>query len=520
MASLTAPPPVDRKSSLRQDVLASFVVFLVAVPLSLGIALASGAPIMAGMIAAAVGGIVVGLAGGAPLQVSGPAAGLTVLVYGVVQQFPWPVVCLITVLAGLIQLAFGFFKVARVALAITPAVVHGMLAGIGVTIALAQLHVVMGGKPESHALENLKQLPAQMAEMNQPSVILGVVTIAILLAWQYVPKALKAVPGALVAITVATLASLALKMEVKRVDLPENLLSGFTLPQMPRADLWGAVMVSALTIAIVASVESLLSAVATDRLHTGPRANLDREMIGQGLGNTISGMLGGLPVTGVIVRSSANINSGAKTKLSAILHGVWVVFFVALLGSLIEKIPLSALAGLLVFVGVRLVSMEHIRDLIKHRELPVYLATAVGVVGKDLLVGVAVGLVLAILMLIHRLTRLEMKVAERADDWHVDIGGSLTFLNVPRLSQELQRIPEGAQVYVEMHTDLIDHAAFEALHNWEKNHLRTGGDVSIDELHDDWYHMATNDQPKRHRTPLRGNRNSPSQKEDSERESA
>lgn len=507
MPTVNASRGSNHQSTLRQDVLASFVVFLVAVPLSLGIALASGAPIMAGMIAAAVGGIVVGLAGGAPFQVSGPAAGLTVLVYGVVQQFPWPVVCLITVLAGLIQLAFGFFKVARVALAITPAVVHGMLAGIGVTIALAQLHVVMGGKPESHTLENLKQLPTQFSGMNHPSVILGVVTIAILLVWQYVPKSLKAVPGALVAITVATLASMALKMDVKRVDLPENLMSGFTLPQVPTAGLWGAVLVSALTIAIVASVESLLSAVATDRLHTGPRANLDREMVGQGLGNAVSGMLGGLPVTGVIVRSSANINSGAKSRLSTILHGVWIILFVALLGTLIEKIPLSALAGLLVFVGVRLVSMEHIRDLIKHRELPVYLVTLLGVVGKDLLVGVGIGIALSVLMLIHRLTRLKVEATSRGDlDWYVNIEGSLTFLTVPKLSAELARIPEGAQVHVELHTDLMDHAAFEALHNWEKNHLRAGGDVLIDELHDDWYHMASNDQPKRHRTPLGTNR--------------
>ena len=502
--SVTHSPPTQapEANSLRQDILASFVVFLVAVPLSLGIALASGAPIMAGMIAAAVGGILVGLFGGAPLQVSGPAAGLTVLVYGVVQQFDWRVVCLITALAGVIQIAFGFLKVARMALAITPAVVHGMLAGIGVTIAFAQLHVVMGGKPESHTTENIMQLPAQAAGMSHPSVILGVATIAILLAWQYVPKSLKAIPGALVAVSVSTVASIVMKMDVKRVDLPENLLSGFTLPALPAGNLWGSVLVSAVTIAIVASVESLLSAVATDRMHTGKRANLDREMIGQGIGNAVSGLLGGLPVTGVIVRSSANINSGAKTRLSAILHGVWVVFFVALLGSLIEQIPLSALAGLLVFVGVRLVSMEHIRDLRKHRELPVYLVTLLGVVGKDLLVGVGIGLVVSIILLIRRLTRLELKVTERATDWHVSIGGSLTFLNVPKLSAELAKIPAGAQVHVEMHTDLMDHAAFEALHSWESNHLRTGGDVSIDELHDDWYHMASNDQPKRHRTPL------------------
>jgi carbonic anhydrase len=476
---------------------------LVAVPLSLGIALASGAPIMAGLIAAAVGGIVVGFCGGAPLQVSGPAAGLTVLVYGVVQQFDWRVVCLVTVLAGLLQLVFGVLKVARIALAITPAVVHGMLAGIGVTIALAQLHVVLGGSPESHALENLKSLPAQIMDLNHPSVILGISTIAILLAWQYVPKKVKALPGALVAVTATTAASVLFNMDVKRVDLPENLLNAFALPVFPEMSLWGAVLVSAATIAVVASVESLLSAVATDRLHNHERADLDRELVGQGIGNMVSGAIGGLPITGVIVRSSANINSGASSRLSAILHGVWIVVFVAILGSVIQLIPLSALAGLLVFVGVRLVSMEHIRDLMKHRELPVYLITVLGVVGKDLLVGVGIGLALSMILLIRRLTRLELTVREQDGDWHVDIGGSMTFVNVPRLAAELARIPSGSRVHVEMHTDMMDHAAFEALHGWEQNHLKTGGDVVIDELHDDWYHRAVHDQPKAHRTPIR-----------------
>ncbi len=503
MSDVTSTP-ARSADSLRRDILASIVVFLVAVPLSLGIALASGAPIMAGLIAAAVGGIVVGFFGGAPLQVSGPAAGLTVLVYGVVQQFQdWRIVCLVTVLAGLIQLAFGFAKVARSALAITPAVVHGMLAGIGVVITLAQLHVVLGGRPESSALKNLQALPSQIADLHTPAAILGLATIAILLGWLYVPKKLKMIPGALVAVTVATVASIVFKLDVKRVDLPENLLNSFALPLIPASSLWTAVLVSALTIAIVASVESLLSAVATDKMHTYPRADLDRELVGQGLANTVSGLLGGLPVTGVIVRSSANIQSGATSRRSAILHGAWVVVFVALLGSLIEQIPLCVLAGLLVFVGVRLVSMEHIRDLRRHGELPVYLVTLGGVVFKDLLVGVGIGLALSIVLLLRRLAHIEIKVTERSDGWHVDLGGSLTFVTVPRLTAELARVPAGVPVHVEMHTDFMDHAAFESLHTWEAGHRRTGGEVLIDELHDNWYHRAVHEEPGGARTPIR-----------------
>ena len=191
-------------SSVRQDVLASLVVFLVAIPLSLGIALASGAPIMAGLIAGIVGGIVTGLIAGAPLQVTGPAAGLTAIVFGLVEQFgDWRLVAAAVVVGGLVQVALGAARIARICLAVSPAVVHGMLAGIGITIALAQLHVVLGGAPESHALRNLLELPAQLVDLHAPAAFLGLATIAILLAWQWVPRPLSAVPASLVAVLTA-----------------------------------------------------------------------------------------------------------------------------------------------------------------------------------------------------------------------------------------------------------------------------------------------------------------------------
>ncbi len=501
--------------SIKADLLPSLVVFLIAIPLSLGIAQASGAPIIAGLIAGAVGGIIAGFLGGTPLQVSGPAAGLTVMVFGYVQQFGWRATLAITIVAGLIQIALGCFKIARSALAISPAVVHGMLAGIGITIALAQLHVLLGGSPQSSAVKNMIALPNQIIENHPPAVILGLFTLAILFGWQYLPKKVRSVPAALVAVTTSTAIAAITQLDIKRVDLPESfqgLLQSIQFAQLPKSDLWGAFAVAAISIALIASVESLLSAVATDKLHNGPKANLDRELIGQGTANMLSGILGGLPVTGVIVRSSANINAGAKTRASAIMHGVWIVLFVALLSNLIREIPNAVLAALLVFVGVQLVKPHDIRELKHHNEAFIYFATVAGVVFLNLLAGVGIGIALAVMFLLHRLTKVSVTVEQRSilaastdrdgsqARWHVRIGGSLTFLSVPQLTKELSTIPQGTDVDIDLMVDLMDHAAFEALHGWRQSHERTGGHVDIDERHESWYEAAVDGKPRVNKT--------------------
>ena len=483
-------------ANVRKDLLASFVVFLVALPLSLGIALASGAPIIAGLIAAAVGGIVVGSFGGAPLQVSGPAAGLTVLVYGIVHTLGWPAACVVTLLAGFMQVALGFLKVGRATLGITPAVVHGMLAGIGLTIALAQACVVFGGKPGATALANVTALPGLMTNGHLPSILLGGLAIAILMVWPRLPKTVQAIPGPLVAVLLPSLISVYGDFDMARVNLPDRLTAGFVLPQVPPASQMLGVLTAALTIAIVASVESLLSAVATDKMHTGPRADLDRELIGQGAANLVSGALGGLPVTGVIVRSSANIRAGAATRASTILHGVWIVLFVALFSPHIERIPLAVLAGLLVHVGLRLVSMHHIKHLLRQKELPVYVATMFGVTFFGLLTGVAAGLALSYAILIYRVGHARISVKPMNDHTHVLIDGTLTSLTVPKMLQSLAAVPTGAPVAIDLHVDYMDHAAYEALHDWERAHVRAGGEVKIVEHQEEWYDARRNSTPR------------------------
>ncbi|WP_328808153.1 SulP family inorganic anion transporter [Nonomuraea antri] len=477
-------------STLRYDLPASLVVFLVAVPLSLGIAMASGAPLAAGLIAAVVGGIVAGAFGGSAVQVSGPAAGLSLVVVDLVHTYGWAATCMITLMAGALQLLLGLFKVARAALAVSPAVVHGMLAAVGVIIALSQLHVVLGGSSQRSALANLVELPGQILNLHGHKVAVGLLTIAVLALWTRLPAQVKTVPAPLAALLVAALTSWAFGWDVTRVDL-SNSVTSWTVPELPSGD-WHLIALAVLLVALLAGVESLLCCVAIDSLHTGSRSDLDRELTGQGVANMLTGVLGGLPVAGVIVRSTTNVRAGGRTRASTILHGVWVLVFALGFGWTIKLIPLEALAALLVFIGVQMVNLGHIRKVHGHGEVPVYLVTMAGVIVLGLAEGVVAGLALAAVLALRRLTHVTVrKDPERDGRLHVTVSGSLTFLGVPMLTQALRSIPAGATVDLDLNIDFMDNAAFEALHSWRLDHERMGGTVDVDELHDEWYTMAT-----------------------------
>ena len=494
---------------IRYDVPASLVVFLVALPLSLGIAIASGAPIMAGLIAAIVGGVVVGAVGGSPLQVSGPAAGLTVVVAELIGKFGWKVTCLITVGAGILQIVFGLSRIARAALAIAPVVVHAMLAGIGITIALQQVHVLLGGSSASSALDNLRQLPAQIGALHVEDLMIGLVVIATLLGWRYLPAGVRKVPAALVGIVLATLASLALPIDVERIALDGSLLDSIGLPALPDGQ-WLGVATGILTIALIASVESLLSAVAVDKMHSGPRSNFDREMLGQGTANMVSGAIGGLPVTGVIVRSATNVEAGAKSRASSIMHGLWILLFSAALAGLVQQIPKSALAGLLIVIGIQLVKLAHIRLARRTGDLWVYGITVVGVVFLNLLEGVLIGLALAIALLVWRVIRAPVTADELGDNdsgkLRVLVEGSCTFLVLPKLTSVLAGLPPRSDVTVELSVDFLDHAVFDVIEEWARQYELAGGSVIIDEVGSVSMESATTGPPKRGAavTDLRG----------------
>lgn len=486
--SSAAPPgraPFPFRANPRHDLPASIVVFLVALPLSLGIAVASGAPVMAGLIAAAVGGIVAGSLGGSPLQVSGPAAGLTVIVAGLIEQFGWQATCAITVAAGVVQILLGVSRVGRAALAISPVVVHAMLAGIGLTIVLQQLHVVLGSEPGSNALDNIVSLPASVAAMNPRALILGVAVVAILLLWKRLPRKLRSLPGQLAAVVLATALSLVWGDSIERIALDGSLLEAVAAPVLPEGNL-GAIGIGVVTMALIASVESLLSAVAVDKMQSGPRTNFNRELFGQGAANVTSGMLGGLPVTGVIVRSATNVEAGARTRSSAILHGVWILLFSVFLAPVIMMVPQSVLAGLLVVIGVQLVKFAHIKTALRTGDFLVYAVTVALVVFANLLEGVLVGLALAVLLVLVRVVRSSIHAESTGDDrgrptWKVVIEGSCSFLTLPRLNRTLYSIPAGARVTVNIEADFIDLSVFEAVGAWRAQHEATGGEVAVED---------------------------------------
>ncbi|WP_367124605.1 bifunctional SulP family inorganic anion transporter/carbonic anhydrase [Streptomyces phytohabitans] len=475
------------------DLSASVTVFLIALPLSLGIALTAGAPLQAGLVAAAVGGIVGGRLGGSPLQIGGPAAGLTIVTADLIHVYGWRATCALTVVAGLAQLALGFLRVARSALAVSPAIVHGMLAGIGVTIALAQVHIVLGGDPAESAIDNALALPGQLADPHPAALTVSTVTVVVLLGWprlrqRWAPggvlgKVVRGVPAALAAVTLATAVAVLSGMSVPLVHLPS--WRSHALPEAPDGPVLGMIA-AVLTVALVASVQTLLSAVAVDKLtakRTGdervPTTDFDRELRGLGMSNIVSGALGGLPVAGVAVRSTANVAAGAVSRNSAILHGVWVLLAAGLLVGVLELIPLAALAALVMVVGVQMVSITHIRTVTRHRESLVHAATTLGVVLLGVLEGIAIGGAVAVVLALRRLTRTRV-TSEVADGVHrVRVRGQLTFLAVPRLSRTLGQVPEGADAVVEVDGSFMDHAAFETLQEWCAAHEAQGGSARL-----------------------------------------
>ncbi|MFJ8661102.1 bifunctional SulP family inorganic anion transporter/carbonic anhydrase [Streptomyces sp. NPDC093795] len=482
-----SPPEGPRRFRIAgADLSASVAVFLIALPLSLGIALATGAPLQSGLVAAAVGGLVAGRFGGSPLQVSGPAAGLTVVTAELIQLYGWRTTCAITVLAGLAQLGLSVLRVARSALAVSPAIVHGMVAGIGTTIALAQLHIVLGGNPQSSAVDNVLGLPAQLADIHAAGLAISALTVVVLLCWPRLPgragRLVRKVPAALVAVAGATAVAALAGLAVPRVDLPS--WSSHALPGLPEGPVLG-IAAGVLTITLVTSVQSLLSAVAVDKLVAArpdggrgvPRAALDRELAGQGAANMVSGALGGLPVAGVAVRSVANVSAGAVSRASTMLHGLWIVLAALVLVPVLDLIPLPALAALVMVVGVQMVSITHIRTVTRHREVVVYVVTLSGVVLVGILEGVALGIAVAIAVSLHRLARTRITREERDGRHLLHVRGQLTFLAVPRLSRALHQLPHGSDVVVELDGSFMDHAAYETLSDWMAGHLAHGGTV-------------------------------------------
>ncbi|WP_437192062.1 SulP family inorganic anion transporter [Planctomicrobium sp. SH527] len=616
--------PNKKRSTFSSDFAASIVVFLVALPLCMGVSIASGVPIAAGLVTGIVAGIVVGFLAGCPLQVSGPAAGLTVIVYQAVQTHGLKMLGLIVLIAGIFQLIAGFMRFGQWFRAVSPSVVYGMLAGIGVLILASQFHVMLDDTPGGSGVKNLLTIPSAITkaahvpqlpakdmrgdlqsilkdlgdlhrrqislneevteripdhtkklqpeaaieltdfgprqaaileelkliqqrglelkadlpvkrqrieelgnlaikdqevslsalESNRSDLIvttqvhaaeaitnfqkafknhefaaaLGVLTIIVLVLWKAFAKGpLAVVPAPLVGVVAATAVATYWQLPVLYVEVPAAIMEDLHFVKWSTIidANWGGILTSAAVIAAVASAETLLCATAVDSLHSGARTNYDKELASQGVGNIICGFMGALPMTGVIVRSSANVQAGAKTRASSILHGVWFLVFVALLASMLKMIPTAALAGILVYTGYKLVDKKAVVHLAKFgwSEVFIWAATVFVIVVEDLLLGVITGLVLAVGKLVIKFSMLKVNVVSNAhsNETTVNLEGNASFLRLPKLARGLERVPAGSTVSFDLSKlNYLDQACLELLGQWAEQHRQTGGNVEAD----------------------------------------
>ena len=480
------------KVNLKEDFLASIVVFLVAVPLCLGIAIASGLPAETGLISGIIGGVIVGCFSGAPLLVSGPAAGLVAIVYEIVQEHGLERLGAIIFFSGLIQILFGVLKLGPWFRAVSPAIVIGMLSGIGVLIFSNQFHVMVDDIPRSNAVSNILSLPSAVikgitysADTNHHiAALVGILTIIIMIIWKVAPKPLRIIPSALVGVIVSVIITEFFNLPIKHITVPDNFITLIKLPTLDsfKCLLDWEVLVESMTISFIASAETLLSAVAIDQVQTRYKTDHNKEIIAQGIGNSLCGLLGALPITGVIVRSSANVNAGAKTRGSTIIHGVWILIFISLFPHFLEKIPMASLGAVLVYTGYKLINVKAIKDLVKFgkSELLICLITIAVIVLDSLLEGIIVGIVLSVIKLLYNFSYIKISFEDLKDKVEVHIEGCATFINLPKLADELDRIPAGKDAYIYFtNLSYIDHACLDLLTNFQKQYESKGGQLTI-----------------------------------------
>lgn len=494
----------------KADLTSGFLVFLIALPLCLGISMASGFPPVAGIFTAIIGGLLVSFIGGSQLTIKGPAAGLIIIAIGAVTELGqgdpligYKLTLAVVVVAGILQIIFGLVKSGILADFFPSAAVHGMLAAIGIIIIAKQLFTMIGVKPEaSETLELFAELPHAFGELNPEIALIGFISLLILFLFPLLKnKYLKMVPAPLLVILIAIPIGRFFDLEHEHsylfldgheytigpkflVTLPDNLLSAITFPDF--SQVYSMVSIKYIIMfALVGSLESLLSSKAIDGLDPFKRkSNMNKDLMGVGIGNTLAGFIGGLPMISEIVRSSANINNGGKTSWANFFHGMFLLIFVAFFPMLIHQIPLAALAAMLVYTGFKLASPKSFYQTYKigKEQLAIFLVTIIFTLATDLLVGIGVGILTK--FAIHIYNGLPLKyifkplftVSENGDEYTVDVFHSAVFSNYIKLKQSLDALPREKSIRIDFtNANLVDHTVLENLHHYQHDYEHGGG---------------------------------------------
>ncbi|HOZ40347.1 MAG TPA: SulP family inorganic anion transporter [Flavobacteriales bacterium] len=507
------------RQNWRKDSLSGFIVFLIALPLSLGIAMASGVPPMAGVISAVVGGLIVSRINGSNVTINGPAAGLIVVIVGAVESLGggdpmagYRSMLAAVVISGAILFLLGRLKAGRLGDFFPASAVHGMLAAIGIIILAKQVHVALGVKPEGQEpLELLAEIPHSMLNWNPDVAIIGILSLLIMIVLPLIRnRYVKMIPAPMVVVLVGMALAHYFDLEHEHkylfldgheyslgpkflVTLPEHVLDGIVFPDFSKA-LSYPFLIAVVSITLVQGIESLLSAKAVDKLDPWKRqSDLNKDLSAVGAGSAISGMIGGLPMIAEIVRSSANINNGGRTSWANFFHGLFLLVFVVAFPTLIHSIPLAALAAILMYTGYKLAAPHHFKHTlhIGREQLAIFTTTLVITLATDLIIGVFSGILLK--MIIHLFRGASLRALFKptvavhyesiADRFLVSVHNVAIFSNYLSLKKQLDNIPKGKDVVVDFdNATLVDHTVMEHLHSYKELYERQGGTFDLKEM--------------------------------------
>ena len=483
-------PPKDWLPGLKEnaatDVVSGLIIFLIALPLCLGIALASGAPPIAGVIAGIIAGTLANLLSGSYVTINGPAAGMIVIVVGAVTELGFAQALAVGVVAGGIQVLLSFARAGKLTGFFPLSVVHGMLAGIGLIIMSGQIHIALGRpNPREHSYHILTSIPPSFENLVGATALVGLAAVLVMIVWPMLGSVAKVAPAPLVAVVVGT--AIALVNDAKpTLDLGGGLLDGFTGPDFSEI-LSGPAIKWIVLYVFVASLESLLTAEAVDKLDPYKRrSNMNRELFGKGVGNMVSSAIGGLPMIAEVVRSKANILTGARTRWSNFFHGTFLALFVLAAPGVLELIPNAALAGVLLVIGFKLAHPNEFRHALHVGKVDfvLMLVTAFTVLFTDLLIGVATGIVLGLVHAIIRgtsignLFKAKMTVTDEGETIRLVFRGALGFHNFIKVRSTVDGLPPGKTVTLDFSgVHYVDPTVMERLHDFEVAYTTDGGTV-------------------------------------------